>query len=82
MSEVNTSERLLQGEVVSDKMEKTITVYVERKVPHTMYGKYIKRSTKLHVHDEDSTAKMGDMVIIKETKPYSKTKSWALVKVI
>ncbi len=82
MSEQNKGERSLQGEVTSDKMDKTITVYVERKVPHPVYGKYIKRSTKLHVHDENNVAKTGDIVTIKETRPYSKSKSWALVKVI
>lgn len=82
MSEQNKSERSLEGKVVSDKMEKTISVYIERKVPHPVYGKYIKRSTKLHVHDENNVAKTGDTVIIKETRPYSKSKTWALVKVI
>ncbi len=82
MSEQNKAKRSIQGEVVSDKMEKTITVYVERKVPHPVYGKYIKRSTKLHVHDENNEAKIGDTVMIQETRPYSKSKTWALVKVI
>ena len=74
-------ERTLTGRVVSDKMDKTVTVVVERKVRHPIYGKFIKRSTKLHVHDEGNVAKEGDTVVIKESRPYSKTKSWALVEV-
>jgi len=74
-------ERTLTGRVVSDKMDKTVTVVVERKVRHPIYGKFIKRSTKLHVHDEENVAKEGDTVVIKESRPYSKTKSWALVEV-
>ncbi len=74
-------ERTLTGRVVSDKMDKTVTVVVERKVRHPIYGKFIKRSTKLHVHDEENRAKEGDTVVIKESRPYSKTKSWALVEV-
>jgi small subunit ribosomal protein S17 len=74
-------ERTLSGRVVSDKMDKTVTVMVERKVKHPLYGKFIKRSTKLHVHDEDNAAKEGDTVVIKESRPFSKTKCWALVEV-
>ncbi len=69
------------GRVVSDKMDKTITVLIERKVKHPVYGKYVKRSTKLHAHDEQNDCQSGDLVTIKETKPYSKSKSWALVKI-
>lgn len=69
------------GRVVSDKMDKTITVLIERKVKHPVYGKYVKRSTKLHAHDEQNDCLSGDLVTIKETKPYSKSKSWALVKI-
>lgn len=75
-------ERTLSGHVVSDKMDKTITVLVERLVRHPVYGKYMRRSSKFHVHDADSIAKMGDAVEIKESRPYSKTKSWSLVKVL
>ncbi len=82
MSDVKQKiERTLTGRVVSDKMDKTVTVVVERKVRHPIYGKFIKRSTKLHVHDEENIAKEGDTVVIKESRPYSKTKSWALVEV-
>ena len=63
-------------------MDKSITVLVERRVKHPVYGKYITRSTKIHAHDEDNQCKAGDVVTIKETRPISKTKSWALVAVV
>ena len=74
--------RTLTGKVVSDKMEKSIVVLIERQVQHPLYGKLIRRSTKLHAHDENNTAKIGDVVTIKESRPISKTKSWTLVEVI
>jgi small subunit ribosomal protein S17 len=70
--------RTLTGRVVSDKMDKTITVLIERTEKHPLYGKYIKRSTKLHVHDEDNQCHEGDTVVIRQTRPISKTKSWVL----
>ncbi|WP_353570669.1 30S ribosomal protein S17 [Candidatus Albibeggiatoa sp. nov. BB20] len=70
------------GKVVSDKMDKTITVLIERKVKHPKYKKFIKRSTKLHVHDEENTCREGDTVLIKEGRPMSKTKAWVLHKVL
>lgn len=73
--------RTAVGRVVSDKMDKTITVLVERKVKHAVYGKYIKRSSKLHAHDEQNECQVGDLVTVKETSPYSKSKTWALVKI-
>ena len=73
--------RIETGRVVSDKMDKTITVLIERKVKHPVYGKYVKRSTKLHAHDEQNDCQSGDLVTIQETKPFSKSKSWALVKI-
>lgn len=73
--------RTVTGKVVSDKMDKTITVLVERRVKHPVYGKYMTRSTKLHAHDENNECKAGDLVTIKETRPRSKSKTWALVKV-
>lgn len=76
-----TKIRTATGRVVSDKMDKTITVLVERKERHPIYGKYVKRSTKLHAHDEKNECGMGDLVIVQETRPYSKSKSWALVKI-
>ena len=74
--------RTLTGKVVSDKMEKSIVVLIERRVQHPLYGKLIRRSTKLHAHDENNTAKIGDVVTIKESRPMSKTKSWTLVEVV
>ena len=74
--------RTKQGVVVSDKMDKTVTVLIERKEKHPIYGKYIKRSTKIHAHDENNSFKMGDNVKITETRPYSKTKSWKVVGLV
>lgn len=71
-------ERTVTGKVLSNKMDKTITVLVERRVKHPIYGKYITRSTKLHAHDEANECYIGDEVTIKETRPLSKTKTWAL----
>ena len=83
MSEVKQKvERTVVGTVSSDKMDKTITVLVERLVKHPIYGKYIKRSTKFHAHDENNICKVGDLVEIKQSRPMSKLKSWELVKVI
>jgi len=74
--------RTKTGRVVSNKMNQTVTVMVERKVKHPLYGKYIRRSTKLHVHDENNVCNEGDMVSISECKPISKSKSWELVEVL
>jgi len=74
--------RSVPGQVLSNKMDKTITVLVERKVLHPLYKKYIRRSTKLHAHDEDNVCNIGDQVLIEECRPLSKLKSWRLVKVI
>ena len=82
MSEQAKNTRTVTGRVVSDKMDKSVTVLVERKVAHPIYGKYVKRSTKLHAHDENNECKMGDTVSIEECRPLSKTKSWTLVKVL
>lgn len=82
MSEQAKNTRTVNGRVVSDKMDKSVTVLVERKVAHPIYGKYVKRSTKLHAHDENNECKMGDTVSIEECRPLSKTKSWRLVKVL
>lgn len=70
------------GIVSSDKMDKTITVAVERKVKHPIYGKFVKKTTKFHAHDENNEAKPGDVVKIAETRPLSKTKRWRLVEII
>ena len=74
--------RTLTGKVVSDKMDKSIVVLIERRVQHPLYGKSIRRSTKLHAHDENNVAKIGDVVTIKESRPISKTKAWTLVEVV
>ena len=70
------------GRVVSNKMDKSITVLVERRVKHPLYGKYITRSTKLHAHDENNECGIGDTVTITECRPISKTKTWRLVSVV
>jgi small subunit ribosomal protein S17 len=80
MSEKNT--RTLQGKVVSNKMDKSIVVAIERNVKHPIYGKFITRTTKLHVHDETNQCNEGDIVTIRECRPLSKTKSWTLVSVV
>ena len=75
-------QRTLTGSVTSDAMDKTVTVMIERRVKHPVYGKYITRSTKLHVHDEKNEANTGDVVVIEQCRPISKTKSWNLVEVV
>jgi small subunit ribosomal protein S17 len=83
MSEVSSStKRTLTGRVVSDKMDKTVTVLVERKVKHPVYGKVMVRSKKYHAHNDGNTAKAGDLVEIIETRPVSKTKAWAVTSVL
>ncbi|MFC3152109.1 30S ribosomal protein S17 [Litoribrevibacter euphylliae] len=82
MTEQQKNARTVSGKVVSDKMDKTITVLVERRVKHPIYGKYVKRSTKVHAHDESNQCRLGDVVTISESRPMSKTKSWALVEVV
>jgi len=74
--------RAVIGRVVSDKMDKTRTILIERKVRHPLYGKYIRRSSKLHVHDESNEARMGDKVMVQECRPMSKSKTFRLVKVL
>ena len=75
-------ERSITGQVVSNKMDKTIVVMGERKVKHPLYGKFIRRSTKYHAHDAANECNIGDTVMIKECRPLSKTKSWTLIKVL
>ena len=82
MSESSSMKRTLIGRVVSDKMEKTVTVLVERKVKHPMYGKIMVRSKKYHAHNEGNSAKAGDLVEIVETRPVSRTKTWAVTTVL
>ena len=74
-----TNPRILTGIVTSDKADKTITVKVERKVKHPLYGKVVKRATKVHAHDENNVASIGDIVSVKECRPISKKKTWILV---
>ena len=82
MSETNSIKRTLSGRVVSDKMEKTVTVLIVRKVKHPVYGKVMVRSKKYSAHNEGNLAKAGDLVEIVETRPISKTKAWAVTKVL
>lgn len=82
MSTAEKLQRTLTGTVTSDKMDKSITVMIERRVKHPIYGKFIKRSTKLHVHDESNVCGIGDTVVIEQCRPMSKTKSWRLVEVM
>jgi small subunit ribosomal protein S17 len=70
------------GKVVSDKMDKTRSVRIDRKFKHPLIGKYMKRSSKMYVHDNDNTSKVGDVVLIKQSRPLSKTKNWVLVEVL
>ena len=74
--------RQVTGSVVSAKMDKTITVLVERQLQHPLYKKYIRRSTKMHAHDEENACKEGDKVVIEECRPISKSKSWRLVQIV
>lgn len=82
MTEDAKLNRTLVGRVVSDKMDKTITVAIERRVKHPLYGKYVTRTSKLHAHDEENTCQEGDLVRVVESRPISKTKSWQLVEVV
>ena len=82
MSESNSVERVLTGTVVSNSRDKTIAVLVERKVRHPIYKKYIKRSTKVHAHDAKNECALGDVVRVSESKPFSKTKNWALLEIV
>jgi small subunit ribosomal protein S17 len=80
MAEQNIA-RTATGRVVSNKMDKTITVLLERRVKHPVYGKYITRSSKIHAHDEKNECGIGDTVVVEETRPISKSKSWKLLRV-
>jgi len=82
MSDTEKSQRTIEGRVVSNKMQKTVTVLLERQVQHPLYGKIVRRSTKVHAHDENNECKEGDVVRIAETRPLSKTKNWRVVKVV
>ncbi|MBK14447.1 MAG: 30S ribosomal protein S17 [Porticoccaceae bacterium] len=79
MTEKTTKKRVLSGKVVSDKMDKTVTVLVERRVRHPVYGKILTKSSKIAAHDERNVSKVGDFVTIEESRPISKRKAWILV---
>jgi small subunit ribosomal protein S17 len=81
-AEKKSLQRTLVGRVVSNKMDKTVTVLVERRVKHPVYGKYVVRSTKFHAHDESDALNEGDLVEIAETRPLSKTKAWKVTRVV
>ena len=76
------AQRTIQGRVVSNKMHKTVTVLLERQVQHPLYGKIVRRSTKVHAHDEDGQCKEGDVVRIAECRPLSNTKNWRVIEVV
>ena len=82
MTESAQQTRTIQGKVISNKMDKTITVLIERQVKHPLYGKFMRRSTKLHAHDETNQCREGDIVKITSSRPISKTKTWSLVEII
>jgi len=82
MTEKGKIARTLQGRVTSSKMDKTVTVLVERRVRHPLYKKYVRRSTKIHAHDEQNQCHEGDLVVIEQCRPLSKTKAWRLVEVV
>ena len=82
MSEQGQTSRTLQGKVTSDKMDKSITVQIERRVKHPIYGKFIRRSTKVHAHDENNECHTGDVVVVEQCRPLSKTKKWRFVKLV
>ena len=82
MSGTQKKARTATGRVVSNKMDKTITVLVERRVKHPVYGKYITRSSKLHAHDEQNVCNIGDTVVVAESRPISKSKTWKLLEVV
>ena len=81
LENLNKSARTVVGKVVSNGMDKSITVLIERRVKHPVYGKIVKRSTKIHAHDANNECSVGDEVTIREVKPISKTKSWTLISI-
>lgn len=82
MSDETMVNRTLTGRVVSSAMDKTITVLVERRVKHPLYGKFMRRSTKIHAHDESNSCGQGDLVVVEQCRPLSKTKAWRLLEVL
>jgi len=82
VQQTSSKARTIVGKVVSNKMNKTIVVQVERKVKHPLYGKYVKRYTKMYAHDEENRCNVGDVVLIRQTRPLSKLKRWTLVDLV
>jgi small subunit ribosomal protein S17 len=82
MNEASTNNRTLDGRVTSSAMDKTITVLIERRVKHPLYGKFMRRSTKIHAHDEDNACSEGDWVRVEQCRPLSKTKTWRLIEIL
>jgi small subunit ribosomal protein S17 len=76
------SNRIVTGRVVSSAMEKTVTVLIERRVKHPLYGKFVRRSTKVHAHDEKNECRIGDVVVVEQCRPLSKTKAWRFIKLV
>lgn len=74
--------RTLQGRVVSDKMDKSVTVEIERRVKHPLYGKFVRKTTKVHAHDENNDCQIGDLVVVEQCRPLSKTKKWRFTKLV
>ena len=82
MTSTEAVKRTQTGRVVSNKMDKSVTVLLERQIKHALYGKYIKRSTKVRAHDEDNSCGEGDKVVIAECRPLSKSKSWRVIEIL
>lgn len=82
MSETTSVKRTVSGRVVSNRMEQTITVAVERRVRHPLYGKFMRRTTKVHAHDAENACQIGDWVVVEECRPISKSKCWNLVEIV
>ena len=82
MSEQTQENRTLKGRVISDKMDKSVTVQIERRVKHPIYGKFIRRSTKVHAHDENNECRIGDVVVVEQCRPLSKLKKWRFIKLV
>lgn len=82
MSETTSVKRTVNGRVISNRMEQTITVAVERRVRHPLYGKFMRRTTKVHAHDAENACQIGDWVVVEECRPISKSKCWNLVEIV
>lgn len=82
MAAAEKRKRTATGRVVSNKMDKTVTVLIERRVKHPVYGKYLTRSSKLHAHDQENVCQIGDLVTVAESRPISRSKTWTLVEVV